>query len=130
MSFWGGFSSEIEKVAVESLNLEKVETSGEHAAALDTNDEKGAKAKAAKLKDKVASMMMAKAQKGDGGVEKKAGVIGRKIRGKLYGEHTELALEPHAYTSKSGKKRYALLKPRKYDKKGNKIKETEKKAKK
>jgi hypothetical protein len=54
---------------------------------------------------------------------KESGVIGRKIRGKLYGEHKELAVEPHAYTSKKGKKRYAPMKARKYNKKGEKVKE-------
>lgn len=54
---------------------------------------------------------------------KEGGVAGRKLRGKLYGEHKEMAVEPHSYKGKGGKKRYALMKVKKYNKKGERVKE-------
>jgi len=79
MSFWTAFKDEVEKVAVESLDQGSLSTQGEQPAMLDTNDERGAKPKKAGILDKVTSMSMAKAQKGDGGVEKKA-ELGDKTR--------------------------------------------------
>ena len=57
---------------------------------------------------------------------KRAGVIGRKIRGKLYGEHKELALAPGEYKGKKGDKRYSLLNVKKYDAKGKQVKDKKK----
>ena len=84
MSFWTAFSDELKKIAVGSMNLEDTQTSGEHAAALDTNDEKGAKPVPQKEKDKVTSMSMAKAKNGGKVMKKIAACMkpGRKIRSK------------------------------------------------
>jgi len=64
MNFWQAFADELNKLAVESASLENVATSGEHKAALDTNDERGSKPTKAEEKDKVTSMSMAKAKNG------------------------------------------------------------------
>jgi len=72
MSFWTAFGDEMAKAAVQSLGLEKVESSAEHEAALDTNDDRGAKPKKRSLVG-VMSMSTGKANGKDGGVVKTAG---------------------------------------------------------